>query len=116
MAKPSTTVTTVEVAAIKSVAPSTPSGREPMRANAGTPCETTAASGHATTTASTTSAAPVTALPPLSRTAGSGAAAARTCAVTCSAGREAAVDDQLRAGHERRLIAGEKQRDVGDLT
>src|ERR671935_33036 len=35
--------------------------------------------------------------------------------VAISAGREAAVDDQLGAGHERRLVAGEEQRDVGDL-
>src|SRR5689334_17907805 len=102
MAKPSTSVTTAEVAAIESVAPSAPSGREPTRASTGTPCETTAASGHATSAASTTSAAPVTALPPRSRTAGIGTAAAGTRKVTDSAGREAAIDDQLGAGHERR--------------
>src|SRR5205814_4525752 len=37
---------------------------------------------------------------------------ARVCPLS---GREAAVHDQLGAGHERGLVAGQEERDVGDL-
>src|SRR5687768_14966586 len=46
---------------------------------------------------------------------GSGEAGARATVAIGSAGREAAVDDQLAAGHERGLVTGQEQRDVGDL-
>src|SRR5205823_4986136 len=91
------------------------SAAKPTRTSSGTPYTKTAASGHTTSAARTSNAAAVTTAAAVARAGGEATCAVGARAATRSAGREAAVDDQLGAGHERGLVAGQKQRDVGDL-
>src|SRR5687768_5177033 len=74
----------------------------------------TRSTGHATKVRSRTrmaAAAAATATSPDARRVGARATRERAT----SAGGEAAVHHQLGAGHERGLVAGQEQRDVGDV-
>src|SRR5687767_5978024 len=79
--------------------------------------ESTRTTGHTTKVSSSTSTMPAVAPTVSSARASraSGRAGARATVAIRSARREAAVDDQLGAGHERGLVTGQEQRDVRDL-
>src|SRR5689334_22445275 len=109
----SVTVSAVETAARPSVWTSSDIGR--ADGASGTPAIITPASGQTTRTASAAAAATPRTPVITARDVGYGERAATTRAVTGSAGREAAVHDELGARHERRLVAGQEQRDVRDL-
>src|SRR3954470_15670599 len=79
--------------------------------------DSTRSTGHTTKVSNSTSTIPAVAPTASSARASraSGPAGARATVAIGSARREAAVDDQLGASHERGLVTGQEQRDVRNL-